>query len=119
MTKKQQQRLLATRTRRTARTRQRVRGTPARPRLAVFRSLRHIEAQLIDDTRGITLAAASDRELKKSEGPMARAHAVGALLADKAKHEQVTAAVFDRRGLRYHGRVKALADGARAGGLQF
>lgn len=78
-----------------------------------------MSVQLIDDVHGTTLAAASDRELPAGEGPMGRARAVGELLASKAKRLKVTAVVFDRRGLKYHGRVKALADGARAGGLIF
>lgn len=115
------------RTRRRARVRARVSGSAARPRLSVFRSAKHIAAQLIDDAAGRTLAAASDRELKKAdlkgaEGMAAKvavAYAVGQAIAGKAKKAGISAVVFDRGGYAYHGRVKALADGARAGGLQF
>lgn len=114
------------RARRIVRIRARVSGTAARPRLAVFRSARHVQAQLIDDVAGRTLAAAKDTELKKADlkvegmqAKVAAAYAVGLALAEKAKKAGVTAAVFDRAGFAYHGRVKALADGARAGGLQF
>ncbi|MBI2723921.1 MAG: 50S ribosomal protein L18 [Chloroflexi bacterium] len=112
----------AARQRRHIRVRKTVAGTGARPRLAVFRSLSHIYAQVIDDERGHTLAAASDIDAalrdgggKKSE----RAKAVGTAIAQKAKDAGVTAVVFDRGGNRYHGRVKALAEAAREGGLQF
>ena len=91
-------------------------GTTARPRLAVFRSLEHIYGQIIDDTAGATLVAASDLEGgKKSD----RAKQVGQLLAERAKEKGITAVVFDRGGFLYHGRIKALADGAREGGLDF
>lgn len=117
------------RTRRRARVRARVIGSAKRPRLAVFRSAKHIYAQLIDDAAGRTLAAVSDAELGKrsapakggsaSGGKVAAAYAAGQTLAEKAKKAGVTAVVFDRGGFSYHGRVKALADGARAGGLEF
>jgi len=98
-------------------------GTNERPRLAVFRSLEHIYGQIIDDTAGHTLVAASDLEaaLKNGDGgtKSARAKQVGQLLAERAKEKGITAVVFDRGGFLYHGRVKALADGAREGGLQF
>lgn len=110
-------------TRRRARIRSKISGTAARPRLAVFRSLRHISAQLIDDTTHATLAAASDLEIKdlkaKSNRKVELAFEVGKLVAQKAKAKKITAVVFDRGGYRYHGRIKALADGARAGELQF
>ncbi|HYM14589.1 MAG TPA: 50S ribosomal protein L18 [Dehalococcoidia bacterium] len=113
----------AARQRRHVRVRKTVSGTPQRPRLAVYRSLTHIYAQVIDDERGHTLAAASDVEktLKPAAGSKktARAAAVGAAIAEKAKAAGVTAVVFDRGGNRYHGRVKALAEAAREGGLQF
>lgn len=107
----------AARVRRHQRLRKQVGGTPARPRLAVFRSLTHIYAQVIDDTQGRTLAAASD--LKESGNKTARAKVVGQAVAKKAIDAGVTQVVFDRGGNRFHGRVKALADAAREAGLQF
>ena len=112
----------AARQRRHERVRKTVAGTPARPRLAVYRSLTHIYAQVIDDEQGRTLVAASDveKELRDVKGNKSeRAKAVGAQLAQKAKAAGVTAVVFDRGGNRYHGRVKALAEAAREGGLKF
>lgn len=112
----------AARQRRHERVRKTVAGTPERPRLAVYRSLTHIYAQVIDDEQGRTLAAASDveKDLREVKGKKSeRAKAVGAALAQKAKAAGVTAVVFDRGGNRYHGRVKALADAAREGGLKF
>ena len=94
-------------------------GTSARPRLVVFRSLAHIEAQLIDDTVGKTLAAVSDRTLKAKGTKTEHATAVGAAIAAQAKTKNITVVVFDRGGYQYHGRIKALADAARAGGLTF
>ena len=99
-------------------------GTPVRPRLSVFRSKSHIYAQIIDDTRGHTLAAAStlDPELKKtaqSKNPMDVAKEVGKLIASRAKAAKVGLVVFDRGGRLYHGRIKALADASRESGLQF
>jgi len=105
------------RVRRHARVRKKVSGGPLRPRLAVFRSNRHIYAQLIDDVAAATLAQASDREVA-GEGKTARAKAVGELIAKRAKEAGIERAVFDRGGRQYHGRVAALADGAREGGLQ-
>jgi large subunit ribosomal protein L18 len=106
--------------RRVARTRARIHGTKARPRLAVRRSLKHIYAQLIDDAAGKTLVSASDREVtSKSAKPLEIAMEVGKVLAGKAKEMKINSAVFDRRDKKYHGRVKALADGAREGGLTF
>ncbi|HEU4370382.1 MAG TPA: 50S ribosomal protein L18 [Methylomirabilota bacterium] len=101
-----------------------VRGTAARPRLAVFRSLNHIYAQLVDDDGGRTLVAADSRskEFRAANprgGNVAAAKAVGAVLAQRAKAAGVDRIVFDRGGYKYHGRVKALADAARAGGLVF
>ncbi|MDI6870751.1 MAG: 50S ribosomal protein L18 [Bacillota bacterium] len=106
------------------RVRKRIRGTAERPRLAVFRSLHHIHAQIIDDDAGRTLAAAStvDPELRKklkSGGNIAAAQAVGQLIAARAKEAGISAVVFDRGGNLYHGRVKALAEAAREGGLEF
>ena len=101
-----------------------VRGSGGRPRLVVFRSVKHIYAQVVDDDRGVTVAAAGSLspELKgtlRSGANVAAAKAVGELIARKAKAGGVAAVVFDRGGYRYHGRVKALADAARAAGLVF
>jgi large subunit ribosomal protein L18 len=100
-----------------ARVRKKVRGEAERPRLAVFRSNRHIYAQLIDDRAARTLAAASDTEVN-GDDPTERAKAVGALLATRAKDAGIDTAVFDRGGFQFHGRVAAVAAGAREGGLQ-
>ncbi len=106
--------------RRAHRTRATVQGTADRPRLSVFRSLKHISAQLIDDTTGKTLASASDKDVDaKGKKPVETAKAVGVFLAEKAKGANISAAVFDRGSYRYHGRVAALAEGAREGGLNF
>jgi large subunit ribosomal protein L18 len=105
------------RVRRHARVRKKVNGAAARPRLAVYRSNRHIYAQLIDDVAASTLVAASDAEVK-GDSPIDRAKAVGQLIANRAKEAGIQTAVFDRGGRRYHGRVAAVADGAREGGLQ-
>jgi large subunit ribosomal protein L18 len=108
------------RKRRHVRVRKKVTGTAVRPRLAVNRSARHIFAQLIDDGAGHTLASAStlDASIRDATGDKkARAHQVGQLLASRAKEAGISAAVFDRGGYAYHGRVAALADGAREGGL--
>jgi large subunit ribosomal protein L18 len=110
------------RLRRHNRLRKRVSGTPERPRLVVKRSSRHIHVQLVDDTVGRTLANAStmDAGLRGAEGDKsALARQVGALIADRAKAAGITAVVFDRGGNRYAGRIAALADGAREGGLDF
>jgi large subunit ribosomal protein L18 len=110
------------RTRRHARLRKKVNGTPARPRLVVNRSSRHIHVQLVDDTSGRTLASAStmDSSLRGADGDKsALARQVGALIADRAKAAGVTAVVLDRGGNRYAGRIAALADAAREGGLDF
>ena len=109
------------RERRHKRVRGKVAGTAERPRLVVFRSNRGIEAQLVDDLEGKTLAAASWLHLKKSfKGSKSeQAAEVGKLLADNAKKANVETVVFDRGGYLYHGRVKALADAAREGGLKF
>jgi large subunit ribosomal protein L18 len=105
------------RVRRHSRVRKKIAGSAERPRLTVYRSNRHIYAQLIDDTRAVTLAQASDAEVQ-GDGPTERAKKVGQLLAGRAKDAGVAGAVFDRGGRRYHGRVAALAEGAREGGLQ-
>ncbi|MEA2505475.1 MAG: large subunit ribosomal protein [Actinomycetota bacterium] len=103
--------------RRHRRVRKRVVGTPDRPRLAVFRSNRHVYAQVIDDAAGRTLAAASTLKDGEGDDPKARAKAVGLALAGKAKDAGVTRVAFDRGGFLYHGRIQAVADGAREGGL--
>ena len=108
--------------RRHFRVRKRVTGTSARPRLVVTRSSRHITAQVVDDTAGHTLASAStlEADVRGSEGDKsARAREVGALVAARAKEKGVSTVVFDRGGNAYHGRIAALADGARANGLEF
>ncbi|NNE47855.1 MAG: 50S ribosomal protein L18 [Rhodothermales bacterium] len=100
--------------------RRRISGTAERPRLSVFRSSRHIYAQLIDDINGRTLAAASTHDDEvEGKSPVERAAAVGKLLVQRASEAGLSAAVFDRNGYKYHGRVRALADGAREGGLKF
>jgi len=113
----------AARERRHRRIRKRLSGTSERPRLNVFRSLKHIYAQVIDDTRGVTLVAAASNEpaiRETAQGPKtARARAVGELIAQRARAKGIEKVVFDRGGYLYHGRVKALAEAARAGGLQF
>jgi large subunit ribosomal protein L18 len=101
------------------RLRKRVVGTADRPRLAVFRSIKHISAQLIDDTTGTTVAAASSLEKALASGTVEGAKKVGETLAQRAKEKGVQLAVFDRGGFRYHGRVASLAAGAREGGLEF
>ncbi|HEX2836174.1 MAG TPA: 50S ribosomal protein L18 [Thermoanaerobaculia bacterium] len=103
------------------RIRRKVTGTTERPRLAVFRSLKNIYAQVIDDSTGRTLAAASSRDKDASTkgANSAAAKAVGALIAKKAKDQGVTRVVFDRGGYQYHGNIKALADAARENGLEF
>ena len=114
----------AARRRRHIRVRKTVNGSPARPRLAVFRSLKHVYAQIIDDTIGHTLVSAPDLESSlrgstkdKKKSDVARL--VGEELAKKAKEKGITTVVLDRGGFKYHGRVKALAEGARKGGLSF
>jgi large subunit ribosomal protein L18 len=124
------------RTRRHTRVREKIRGSAARPRLAVFRSLTHIYAQLVDDDAGTTLVAASSLDVRTppavpaASEPQSKAakdakgkrtetaKSVGTLLGDRAKQKGVTEAVFDRGGYRYHGRVKALAEGVRAAGVK-
>jgi large subunit ribosomal protein L18 len=106
------------RMRRHLRVRKKVTGTPERPRLVIFRSLKHIYAQLVDDQSGRTLMTVSDSTL--GEGTKTEKSAeVGKLLAGRAKEAGVSRVVFDRAGYKYHGRVKAVADGAREGGLEF
>jgi large subunit ribosomal protein L18 len=116
---------LSPRKRRHVRVRAKVAGTPQRPRLNVYRSSAHIYAQVIDDMAGHTLIAASDLEQEIAERAgdgatkTARAKAVGELIAERAKAAGINAVVFDRGGFLYHGRVRAVADGAREGGLEF
>ncbi|MBI4758610.1 MAG: 50S ribosomal protein L18 [Chloroflexi bacterium] len=112
------------RLRRHRRVRVRVSGTPQRPRLSVFRSLNHLHVQLIDDVAGRTLVTAStlDEEIRCKESPgnkSAKAKMVGELLARRARDKGIKEIVFDRGGYLFHGRVKALAEAARAGGLEF
>ena len=112
------------RLRRHLRVRKKVQGTPQRPRLSVYRSLSHIYAQVIDDEAGRTLVAASDVEAdlrgpKNGKGKTEVAKLVGELIGKRAIEQGLSQVVLDRGGYRYHGRVKALADGARAAGLQF
>lgn len=114
----------ALRIKRRRRVRGNISGTPERPRLAVHRSNKHIYAQLIDDVAGVTLVAASTKELSsagklESCSNIEAATAVGKMVAEKAVEKQLKSVVFDRGGFLYHGRVKALADGAREGGLEF
>ena len=108
--------------RRHLRVRKKVQGTPARPRLVVFRSSKHIYAQLVDDQAGQTLAGVADTSegiAVEGKGKVARSFALGKLIAAKAKEKGIVKVVFDRGGYQYHGRVKAVADGARKGGLEF
>lgn len=105
------------------RIRKKLQGSAERPRLNVYRSLNHIYVQVVDDLHGKTLVSASSAEGKKGErrtgGNVAAAKAVGKVIAERAKAKGITKVVFDRGGYIYHGRVKALADAAREGGLQF
>ena len=103
------------------RIRRKLSGTKERPRLAVFRSVAHIYAQIIDDVEGRTLASASsvDKDGKTKGGNVAAAKAIGKLVAERAKEKGVKQVVFDRGGYQYHGRIKALADAAREAGLEF
>jgi len=108
--------------RRHLRVRKKVAGTAARPRLVVFRSIKHIYAQLVDDDRGVCLLGVSDGSegvTVDGAGKVGKAKGVGKALAARAKTAGITRVVFDRAGYRYHGRVKAVADGAREGGLEF
>jgi large subunit ribosomal protein L18 len=110
------------RRRRHLRVRKKVSGTPERPRLVVFRSSKHIYAQVVDDSRGVTLLGASDRSegiAAEGKGKVAKSVALGKLVAERAKAQGITRVVFDRGGFQYHGRIKAVADGARNGGLEF
>ncbi len=103
------------------RIRRKLSGSSERPRLAIFRSVAHIYAQVIDDSRGTTLVSASsvDKDGKTKGGNVAAAKAIGKLVAERAKDKGIKSVVFDRGGYKYHGRVKALADAAREAGLEF
>ncbi|OGU60242.1 MAG: 50S ribosomal protein L18 [Ignavibacteria bacterium RBG_13_36_8] len=113
------------RIRKRIRVRKYISGTAERPRLSIFRSLTQIYAQLIDDNNGNTLVSASSlskeisEDLKKAKSKIERGKVVGTLLAKKAVEKGIKTVVFDRSGYRYHGRIKAVADGAREGGLKF
>lgn len=111
----------AQRMKRHKRVRAKISGTPEMPRLNVFRSEANIYAQIIDDVAGVTLVSASslDKDIEGYGGNVAAAAAVGKLVAERAKAKGIETVVFDRGGYLYHGRVKALAEGAREGGLQF
>ncbi len=107
------------------RIRKKISGTPERPRLVVYRSLSHIYATLVDDVNGKTLTAASSTEkqtavkIKEMKGKLSKSKEIGKAIAEKAKSLNIESVVFDRNGYLYHGRVKALAEGAREGGLKF
>lgn len=105
--------------RRAHRTRARIRGTEARPRLTVFRSLRYIYAQIINDETGVTIVASSDKAISAKGSAIEKAAAVGADIAKKAKEAGVVKVAFDRGPYKYHGRIKAVADAARESGLEF
>lgn len=105
--------------RRQRRLRTQISGTSARPRLNIAKSLTSLNLQIIDDQKGVTLVSAHTREIKTKGSKLEAAMAVGKLLAEKALAKNISSVVFDRGGNRYTGRVKAAADGARAGGLQF
>jgi len=107
------------RVRRHFRLRKKVRGSESRPRLVVTRSARHLYAQVVDDARAVTLVSASTYKLDRDGDKTAQARAVGELLAERARAAGIAAVVFDRGGSKYHGRIAALADAARAGGLEF
>ncbi len=114
MLKKQEKRK-----RRHKRVRSQISGTSKKPRLSVFRSLKHIETQLIDDDKGKTLVSASDKDISsKKKGKTEKAFLTGELLAKKALKEGIKEAAFDRGGYKYHGRIKALREGAQKGGLK-
>ena len=107
-----------------ARVRKTISGSAERPRLSVFRGLYSLKLQIIDDKKGVTLCAVDTKEIKSDKhesltGKTAKAFLAGKLLAEKAAAKKISAVVFDRGGYRYHGRVKAAADGAREGGLKF
>jgi large subunit ribosomal protein L18 len=117
--KKSMSHRLKSRLKKQVRVRKKVLGTTERPRLCVFRSLSHIYAQIIDDTKQVTLLAASSLELPDKTSKKLQPEAVGKLIAEKAKKANLSKVVFDRNGYVYHGRVKALAESARTSGLDF
>jgi large subunit ribosomal protein L18 len=116
---------ITTRQRSKTRIRKKIHGTPERPRLSVYRSLNHVYTQLVDDTTGQILSSAStlskeiQADLKKAKSKVERSKIVGVLIAKKAAEKKISNVVFDRGGYRYHGRVQAIAEGAREGGLKF
>src|SRR3989338_6891137 len=107
------------RERRKARIKSKITGTAVRPRLVVFRSLTHNYAQIVNDEKGVVLGSASDLKAKSKGTKTERAKNIGIEIAKLAKEKKIEAVVFDRNGYKYHGRVKAIADGAREGGLKF
>lgn len=108
------------RTLRHKRVRKKIKGTSTRPRLSVFRSLKGLYVQLIDDDKGCTISAVNYKELKNQyKNKLEQSKFLGALIAQKAKAKKITKVVFDRGGYKYHGRIKAMADGAREAGLIF
>ena len=109
---------IQTRIRRQARTRAKITGTATRPRISVSRSLSHIYVQMIDDTSGKTILSVKDSEVKAGKNKVETATVVGKLLGEKAIEKKITEAVFDKGMFKYHGRVKAVADGAREAGLK-
>jgi large subunit ribosomal protein L18 len=112
-------RKLEGRDRRRVRIRKKVTGSAERPRLTVFRSTKHIYAQVIDDDKGVTLASASTVTTETKGKKTDKAQAIGKALAEACKQKNITAVVFDRNGFRYHGRIKAIAEAAREAGLTF
>lgn len=113
------------RDKRRIRVRKKVQGTPERPRVSVYRSLKHMYVQLVDDTTGVTLVSASTHskdlhaQFTDVQGKVGKAHLIGKEIARRALERNITTVVFDRAGYMFHGRIKAVADGAREGGLQF
>ena len=105
--------------RRINRVRAKLFGTGSRPRLSVFRSSRHLDLQLIDDEKAVTIVSVKDSEVKLNGKPLEIAHAAGKLIAEKAIAKGIKTIIFDRRASRYHGRVKEVAEGAREAGLEF
>lgn len=108
-----------TRLHRKRRIRAKISGTQDSPRLAVFRSLRNVSAQVIDDAAGKTLVSASLNDIKKSKNSVEGAKELGKVIAEKCKAQKIVNVVFDRSGYKYHGKIKAVAEGAREGGLKF
>lgn len=119
MNKKQQRIIQNQRQRRTKRVRAKISGTQTRPRLAIYRSLTNLTAQLIDDQKGHTIASVDLKKLGKKGKPVELAAELGKAMAEEAKKAGISTIVFDRRHYKYHGRVKAFAEAVREGGLQF